>query len=77
MTNLTDTDLFARAVLADREREAQAVLRAGRAGVRAPGGLRVGFAARLARLALRLDQRAARCGLAGDSHTPLTNGRAG
>ncbi len=48
-----------RAVLAEKDRETRANLRAGEAGS-APPGLRAVFAGRLARLALRLDREAAR-----------------
>ena len=61
------------AVMADREREAQAIARAAQA-TRRPQGLRAGFAGRLARVALFLDREAARFWLSRDASTHLTNG---
>ena len=52
-------DIGVRAVLAEKDREARAMLRASEAQS-APQGLRAVFAGRLARLALRLDREAAR-----------------
>ena len=68
----TPADPLVRAILADREREAQAIARRAEAAG-APRGLRAGFAARLARLALRLDGDAARFSLQRDAHPPTAN----
>ena len=52
-------DIGVRAVLAEKDREARAMLRASEAQI-ARQGFRAVFAGRLARLALRLDREAAR-----------------
>ncbi len=72
MTDLTH-QLLVSAVLAEREREAQAIARAAQATGR-PQGLRAGLASRLARVALFLDREAARFWLSRGSGSHLTNG---
>ncbi len=68
MFDFTHADPLVRAILADREREAQALARLAEA-TGAPRGLRAGFATRLARLALRLDRDAARFSLQRDANS--------
>ena len=72
MMDLTQ-NLLVGAVMADREREARAIDRAAGAA-RRPRGLRAGFAARLACVALHLDREAARLWLSRDANTRATNG---
>lgn len=66
-------EVSVRAVLAEKDREVRASLRAGEAGT-APLGLRAVFAGRLARLAVRVDRDAARSWLSPEGHAPLTGG---
>ncbi len=62
-----------RAVIAEKDREVRANLRADEAGG-APQGLRAAFAGRLARLALRVDREAARSWLSPEGRASLTGG---
>ncbi|MBI1885592.1 MAG: hypothetical protein HYS09_04655 [Chloroflexi bacterium] len=66
-------ELMVKATLADRDREAREIVRTA-ALSHVPRSLRAGFAARLARIALRLDREAARDWLSGDAGRPITNG---
>jgi len=66
-------DIGVRAVLAEKDREARAMLRASEAQS-APPGLRAVFAGHLARLALRLDREAARSWLSRERRASLTGG---
>ncbi len=72
MINFTH-DLEMRASAAEREREATAIARVSEAAA-ASRGLRAGFAARLARLALSVDRDAARFWLSREPDESLTNG---
>ena len=71
--DLNAHEVFVRAVLAEKDREARAVLRASEAGS-APPGLRAVFAGRLARLALRVDREAARSWLSSGGRASPTGG---
>ena len=71
--DLNSHEISVRTVLAEKDREVRAILRAGEAG-NAPLGLRAVFAGRLARLAIRVDREAARSWLSPDGHAPLTGG---
>ncbi len=71
--DLNAHEVSVRAVLAEKDREAQSALRAGEAGG-APQGLRAVFAGRLARLALRVDREAARSWLSPEGRASLTGG---
>ena len=71
--DLNAHEVSVRAVLAEKDREVRASLRAGEAGY-APQGLRAAFAGRLARLAIRMDREAARSWLSPDGQAPLTGG---
>ena len=71
--DLNAHEVSVRAVLAEKDREVRASLRAGEAG-HAPLGMRAIFAGRLARLAIRVDSEAARSWLSPEGHTPLTGG---
>ena len=71
--DLNTHEVSIRAVLAEKDREARAILRAGEAGS-APLGLRAAFAGRLARLALRVDREAARSWLSREGRASLTGG---
>ena len=73
MTNLTD-DLLIRAVIAERKQKAKAMLRAAEAAGE-PRALRATFAARLARLVLRVARGAARFWLSRETGTPAANAR--
>ncbi len=66
-------EISVRTVLAEKDREVRASLRAGEAGNASPG-LRAVFAGRLARLALRLDREAARSWLSPEGRASLTGG---
>ena len=71
--DLNTHEVSIRAVLAEKDRQARAALRASEAGS-APPGLRATFAGRLARLAIRVDREAARSWLSPDGHAPFTGG---
>ncbi len=70
MMNFTH-DLEMRASVAEREREARAIARVSEAAA-ASRGLRAGFAARLARLAMSVERDAARLWLSREIDQPLT-----
>ena len=71
--DLNAHEVSIRAVLAEKDREVRAKLRAGEAGS-ATLGLRAVFAGRLARLALRVDREAARSWLSPEGRASLTGG---
>ncbi len=71
--DLNAHEISVRALLAEKDRDARAKLRAGESGS-APPGLRAVFAGRLARLALRLDREAARSWLSPEGRASLTGG---
>ena len=71
--DLNTHEVSIRAVLAEKDRQARAALRASEAGS-APPGLRAAFAGRLARLALRVDREAARSWLSREGRASLTGG---
>ena len=71
--DLNAHEVSVRAVLAEKDREVRADIRAGEAG-HAPPSLRAVFAGRLARLAIRMDREAARSGLSPEGHAPFTGG---
>ncbi len=71
--DLNAHEFSVRAVLAEKEREVRAKLRASEAGG-APQGLRAVFAGRLARLALRVDREADRSWLSPEGRASLTGG---
>ena len=71
--DLNAHEVSVRAVLAEKDREVRAKLRADEAGS-APLGLRAVFAGHLARLAVRVDREAARSGLSPEGRASLTGG---
>ena len=71
--DLNSHEVSVRAVLAEKDREVRANIRAGEAGY-APPSLRAVFAGRLARLAIRVDREAARSWLSPEGNSPLTGG---
>ncbi len=71
--DLSMHEVSVRAVLAEKDREVRASLRAGEAG-HASSSLRAVFAGRLARLAIRVDREAARSGLSPGGHAHHTGG---